>query len=261
MTANGSVGTIEVLSERDFAPTVADEIVASILEVLEEKSFCSLCLSGGTSPAAVYRLLGLPPRAQEVPWDKVQIFWGDERWVPGDDPKSNYRLACETFLNQLRGKTPKIEAVPTSLSDPDIGAEEYSKRIREIGYYGSGLESPPFDVVLLGVGADGHFASVFPGDPVPDDRLCYSTGVKSDGTSRITIHPQALLAAGRVLFVVKGGEKSQVLERFFVESAMAQEHTESQLLEFPILRARQSKNTLYWFLDTEAAQLIPDYLR
>ena len=156
---------IEIVEVRSFAGVVADEIVATVSEVLEEKDFCSIALSGGGTPSNTYRALTRPPRVNQIDWKKVKLFWGDERWVDSSDNSSNYKMVNETLINSISIPSENIFPVPTTLSSPEEGASAYQKTlIKELSTDNKG--TPIFDLLLLGVGEDGHIASLFPGQEI-----------------------------------------------------------------------------------------------
>lgn len=238
--------SIEIVEERNLAPSVADEIVACIADAIDEKGSCSLVLSGGKSPSAIYRLLSRPPRVSEIDWSKVRIYWGDERWVAQDDLQSNYRLAHETLLSQLHGTIPTVYPVNTTLASPEQSATEYEQTIRKA----EGLEAnqlPTFDVVLLGMGEDGHTASLFPGRDFDahDTRICIVTDHPGSDQKRITLSRRALFAATKIIFIVKGKEKSETLKRVLQDPV--------DQVSFPAASYRTASGDVTWFVDTAAA--------
>lgn len=233
----------EVIPSHEYSPTVADEIIASINEVLEQKPRCSVCLSGGTTPASIYRLLGLPPRVHEVEWQRVDLFWGDERFVPAEDPRNNARMVHDTLLHQFRVRPgPVAYAMNTGLSTVEEAAATYEQTLRQHGISGEG--DGVFDIVLLGIGEDGHTASLFPHNPIPDGRLAFSCEHPTDGTSRISLTPTALFSAHQIYFLVTGASKRNMLCRI-----LRREGTAS---EYPALHAVQALGNVIWFADSEA---------
>lgn len=234
----------EVIPSHEYSSTVADEIVASINEVLEQKPRCSLCLSGGTTPAAIYRLLGLPPRVHEVQWQLVDLFWGDERFVPAEDPRNNARMVHDTLLHQFRtAPGPIAYPINTALSTAEEAALTYEGTLKQQGISGEG--DAVFDIVLLGIGEDGHTASLFPHNPIPDSRLAFSCEHPTDGTSRISLTPTALFSAKQVYFLVTGANKSDMLGRIL--------RGEGTAAEYPALHAAQALGNVIWFADSEAS--------
>lgn len=259
---------VEIVEPSLFAGSVADELVASISEIVADKGQCSVVLSGGSTPGAVYRSMATPPRVGEVPWKDVVLFLGDERWVPHDDPQSNSRMVRETLLAPLTvdhagldssGVTaPRFAAIDTSLATPDMGAAAYDAVIREILAGGRDVqdqvEQPPvvFDIVLLGLGEDGHFASVFPESELIDEYrqgkssgLCRAAVNPHDGSQRISLTPQAIFGAKRVYFLVAGRNKGDVVRRVLTGN--------EDPLKLPAMLYRKASARITWFLDSGAA--------
>jgi len=204
---------IEIAQTKHFASTVADEIIAQVQDTISEKGECSIVLAGGQTPGSIYRKLAMPPQVSEVEWEKVRLFMGDERWVSNDHNQSNFRMVRETLINHLPKPGPQSFPVNTSFDVPQKAAADYSSQIREALKI-SESEPPRFDLVLLGIGDDGHTASIFPGSPVvnEDKEICVAVEHPSLG-SRITLTPAALLNAGRIIFIASGEKKAEVLQR------------------------------------------------
>lgn len=238
---------VEKVEPGSFAAVVADEIVASILENVEDHGRCTLVLSGGSTPSAIYRLLARPPRVHEVPWSKVHLFWGDERWVSSDDSQSNYRMVCETLLSHRKSPEENVHRVDTSLPDPAEAAALYGAHLRQ--FFGVAEdEVPVFDIVLLGVGTDGHTASIFPSSEVVADRvsLCKAVQLPPAAGSRVTLTPPVLFAGRRILFLVKGRDKADIVRRVFLGSETVE--------ELPAKLYEHGAERVTWFLCSEAAR-------
>ena len=204
-------GSVEVVEPKMFAGVVADEIVASISDAISDRGRCSIALAGGRTPAVVYRMLSKPGRVEEVEWSKVALYVGDERWVPTTDDQSNFNMIKEALLQDLRSRKPQAYPVDTSLATPEEGAAAYEALIRK-----NEGENPSFDIVLLGIGEDGHTASLFPGSELitkPSGGI-YRAVKSSDGAGhRVTITPEVLRSAKRIIFIVRGNNKAEVLGR------------------------------------------------
>lgn len=207
---------IEIVAERMLAAMVAEELSARIAEVIEDRDRCSLLLAGGTTPGAIYRRLARPPFVSDIPWEKLILFWGDERWVSQSSSQSNYYMVQETLLAELGDNQPMVVPVATSLSSPEEGALDYERRIREQGYCVQGF-SPPFDIALLGVGEDGHIASLFPNSRALGEmeRLCVSCDQPGTGQPRVTMTLAALRASERIYFIIRGESKAEVVDQLF----------------------------------------------
>lgn len=239
--------TIEIIEPKLFSAGVADEIVASVNDCISEKGRCSLVLAGGSTPSQIYRLLARPPRVDEIEWDKLHLYWGDERWVPFDDVQSNFKMVNETWLSQLSGVQPKIHPVNTALASPDESARDYAKVIRENENLKEG-ELPTFDVVLLGVGEDGHTASLFPGSDIvrQEGGIAFPVKHPVDGSPRVTLSPDTLFSARRVLFIVKGESKADIIKRVITGTDGPD--------VFPATLFKKVPDRVSWFLDSGAAQ-------
>lgn len=234
---------IEVVEPVLFAGVVADEIVASIGEAIADRGSCSVALAGGSTPGAIYRCLAKPPRVSEVEWAKVHLFWGDERWVPHSDNQSNFKMTQETLLGQILGAGPKIHPIDTSLANPEEGAAAYTKTIT--GVLGA---EPIFDLVILGVGEDGHTASIFPHSPVVgmNDGVCVAVEHPEDRKFRVTLTPDVLFFnARRTIFIVKGEAKADIVRRV-IEGVEGPEVLPAKLYQ-------RASERVTFFLDSGAA--------
>lgn len=168
----------------------------------------AVCLSGGSTPQRLYQLLAQPPIAPRFPWDRVHWFWGDERFVPHEHPDSNYRMAYEALLSQVPVPAVNVHAIPTEGLSPEQAANEYEATLRRFH------RRPLFDVTLLGIGEDGHTASLFPGAPALEEERRWVVAV--DGASaepRITLTYPALNSSRDVAFLASGSAKSGVVRR------------------------------------------------
>jgi len=173
----------------------------------------SLCLSGGATPKRAYELLadlGAP-----LDWQKIHLFWGDERFVPPDHRDSNFRMAREALIDRVPIPAAQVHPIPTDSGSPEEAAALYEATLQN--FYGSKTldpERPLFDVTLLGLGEDGHTASLFPGTKALDERAAWVTsivGVKPE--PRISLTYPALQSSRVILFVVSGAKKRNILAR------------------------------------------------
>ena len=166
----------------------------------------AVALSGGSTPKRLYQLLATMP----VPWARTHWFWGDERFVPPDDSASNYRMTREAMLSHVPVPAAQIHPVATVGVTPDEAAAQYEQALKAF----RGGAAPLFDVVLLGLGTDGHTASLFPGKPMLDERQRWA-GATDDpqGAPRITLTYPALESSREALFLVAGADKRAMLER------------------------------------------------
>ncbi len=235
---------IEVIESRLFAGDLADEIIASLNEVITAKGRAVIALSGGSTPAQIYRSLALKPRVSEVDWSKVVLLWGDERWVPHTDEHSNYRMVAETLLHNLPKPGPEIVPVNTALESVEAGAADYSEKVATTLSRSDGF----IDIVLLGMGEDGHIASIFPDAARPDHNLAYAAKNPNDGSERVTLSPGLLFGAKKIIFIVSGAKKASMLQRIF-----AKEGTPESI---PARLYESAMERVTWFLDSAAGNSV-----
>ncbi len=184
-----------------LAEAAAERIVQAAQQAIAARGRFTLALSGGSTPRATYRRLASLP----LDWARVHLFWGDERAVPPDDPQSNYRMAREALIDHVSIPAGNVHRIPAELP-PEEAARRYQAEL-EVFFGGAAR----FDLVLLGLGADGHTASLFPGVAVPDDRLVAAVHVPQMDTWRITLTPKAINAAQEIVFLVSGAGKRPAL--------------------------------------------------
>ena len=175
----------------------------------------SVCLSGGSTPKRLYELLAAAPRRDAFPWAHTHWFWGDERFVPPDDRLSNYRMVREAMFDHVPAPAANIHPIPTLGVTPEQSARAYEREL-QLFHGGEVLDPgrPLFNVVLLGLGTNGHTASLFPGMPVLDERTRW-TGTMTDpeAGTRVTLTYPALESARETLFLVAGADKKPMLTR------------------------------------------------
>ncbi|HXJ02277.1 MAG TPA: 6-phosphogluconolactonase [Micropepsaceae bacterium] len=202
---------LEVLPDADaLAHRVADWLLALALAA---NGRFAIALAGGTTPRAAYALLAAPTYRERFPWQRTHWFWGDERFVPPDDPRSNYRMVREAMLAHANIPATNIHAVPTEHMSPQEAASAYERALKS--FYGSEKLDPArplFGVNLLGLGEDGHFASLFPGSDALEERQHWTAAVTGpQGDPRITLTYPALESCRHAAFVVSGAAKSAKL--------------------------------------------------
>jgi 6-phosphogluconolactonase len=231
---------------RAAAEACSDRVVQSIEEALGDRGYATLALSGGSTPKMMFARLA----ASALPWNRVHVFWVDERAVAPTDAESNYRLAAETLLMPARVPQRNVHRIQGELMH-DAAARAYARVIREFFGLGAG-EMPEFDVVHRGMGPDGHTASLFPGQPLLEDRqgLAAAVYVESKSAWRITLLPGPLLAARATVLLVAGADKTEALRDVFNEP--------NNPVRYPAqLGAREGRGAV-WFLDAAAARLLEE---
>jgi 6-phosphogluconolactonase len=205
---------ITVADAKSLARAAADRIMARIAANGDR---VAICLTGGSSPKQLYQLLATDTYRSQIPWQRVHWFIGDERFVPADDPLNNMGMARRTFLD-LCAPAANVHAIPTDTADPEEAARHYESELQS--FYGvDQLDSarPLFDVVLMGVGPDGHTASLFPGYPAMGETERWVVGVAQAHVEpfvpRVTLTLPALSSCREMLFEVSGADKRAILTR------------------------------------------------
>jgi 6-phosphogluconolactonase len=201
---------------RDGA-AIARHVAQWLVETaIAKQGLFAVALSGGTTPKTLYALLAQAPFLAGMPWDKVHWFWGDERFVPKTDALSNYRMVWDAMLSKAPIPLANIHAVPTEGLTPEQSAAQYEAELKR--FYGSDqldLAGPLFDVNLLGLGPDGHTASLFPGTAVVNERVRWAAAViGAKDEPRITLTYPVLESSRAVAFLVEGAGKRDILARF-----------------------------------------------
>lgn len=175
----------------------------------------SVCLSGGSTPKRLYELLAAAPRRETFPWDRTHWFWGDERFVPPDDKASNYRMVNEAMLSRVPVPAANIHPMPTLGITAEQAAKTYERELQLFhGEEALDPDRPLFNVVLLGLGTNGHTASLFPDQPVLDERARWvGTMTDPEAGTRLTLTYPALESCKEAVFLVAGADKTPMLER------------------------------------------------
>ena len=230
---------LNVLSVR-----AAETAVGIINEAVRRNGRCSLVLSGGSTPIPLHRLLATTYR-DRIRWSHVEVFWGDERYVPHDDVRSNYRMARETLLDHVPCPAANVHPMPTHFPDPDDAARDYQTTLER---YWSGRE-PQLDLVLLGIGPDGHTASLFPGSVALQEtkRLVVAATGPAELPRRLTLTYPALARSAHAHFLVSGSDKAAPLSHVFSGA----DHT-----LYPAAGVRPSHGWVVWWLDRDAASAL-----
>ncbi len=235
-------GFLTVLPDRAaLAAEAADHVVEVVSAVHRERDFAHVALAGGSTPRAVNALLAAEPRRKAVDWLRVVFWFGDERCVPPSHPDSNYRMNAETLLEPLAIAHAQVHRMRGE-DDPSAAAADYDAvLVRELG------ERPRLDLVLLGMGPDGHTASLFPGTitAIDNDKRCIAHYVPQLGTWRLTLTPRAINAARNVAITAGGAEKADAL-RGVLEGPRQTDVFPSQLVH-------PHEGELRWLVDAEAA--------
>jgi len=229
---------------QDLFQAAAEEVIRLATEAVAQRGRFTIALSGGSTPKNLYTLIAANASAT-LPWAQMFFFWGDERHVSLDDPESNYRMAREALLSKVPIPPGNVFPIPAEKEDAAAAAEAYEQTVRKFFSLASG-EFPHFDLVLLGMGPDGHTASLFPETAALQEksRLVVANWVEKMKAYRITLTLPVLNAARCVAFLVSGADKATVLKEVLEGSAPGE--------KYPSKLVRPTNGKLIWFLDRAA---------
>jgi len=232
-----------LLSKEELFRAAADIFCSLGSQAIRERGRYTVALSGGSTPRGLHQELVTNFSAQ-LPWDKVFFFWGDERHVPPDFPESNFRMAKETLLSKLPIPTDNVFRMPGELPDANQGAALYQQTLREFLHPAPG-QFPRFDFILLGLGPDGHIASLFPGTKALEERQHFVVGnwVEQHSTWRITLTYPVLNNAANVMFLVESSGKAEIVRKALKDPAA----------NLPCQKVLPVDGELMWYVDQAAA--------
>jgi 6-phosphogluconolactonase len=226
----------------ELAHEAAQRFAQLALEAVESRGRFSVALSGGSTPGALYRLLSEEPYRRQIPWEQIYLFWSDERCVPPDDPGSNYRLADEALISRVPIPSENVQRVRGEL-EPEAAARAYAKALYE--FFCGPLAR--FDLVLLGLGNDGHTASLFPGGAAlqETERLAVAVEARYQDrpAHRVTLTLPAINTARHVFFLVNGSAKASIVQAVL----------EGPAGRLPAQKTLPTAGALTWLLDAAAA--------
>jgi 6-phosphogluconolactonase len=246
MTADRNRTLIVVENDAALAETAAQRLVDRVVS----RDRAAVCLTGGSSPEGLYRLLGQEPWRAIVPWGRVHWFIGDDRFVPESDPLSNMGMAQRLFLGAVPAPRGNIHPMATLAKSPDDAARLYEKDLKE--FYGADALDPSiplFDLVLMGLGSDGHTASLFPHSLSLDEKQRWVVGVAKAGMEpyvpRVTLTFPTLASTREMLFLVESPEKRELLGRVLSGDAFSGEALPAQRV--------YSNGELIWLVTRDVA--------
>jgi 6-phosphogluconolactonase len=231
-----------VLADVSEVASKATEIFfESARHAIDRRDSFRVAMSGGSTPRRMYRVMATSPERDEIDWSNVDVFWGDERFVPHDHGDSNFRVCYDELLRVLPIPRERYHPVPTQL-EPDAAAASYEQTMREVFDLEDG-EVPEFDLMLLGIGDDGHTASLFPGtDALQErERLVVANYVPQQESMRITMTVPVIISARRIAVLVTGSNKAEAVGRA-LEGTYNLDETPSQIL-------REARGEVIWLLD------------
>ncbi len=239
-------GEVRIVADAEaLARAAAEHFVEAIQAAVAARGRATVALSGGSTPKRMGELLATDTFRPEVAWDRVEIFWGDERWVPESSPESNAGVARRTFLDHVPIPAQQVHPFPTEAATPEAAAAAYEATLRQVFAQTTGV--PVFDLVLLGMGDDGHTASLFPNTQALDrtDALAVANPVPQLNTNRLTLTYPVLNAAREVLFLVGGAGKAETLAAVL--------EGPDQPRQYPSQAIRPTDGQLTWLVDAAAA--------
>ena len=223
--------------------TVAHEFSQITTDAIKTRGRCFISLAGGSTPVNLYKLLA----NENLDWSHVHFFWGDERCVPADDDGNNYRQVKKVLFDKIDIPSKNIHRVISEL-EPDAAADEYSTTLKQ--FADAPLDWPRFDIALLGMGEDGHTASLFPGSPVDIDKpvIAVTAHYQNRPANRVSLTQLVFNSAKNIFFLVSGTGKAETLKRVLSDTYLPN--------ELPSQRIMPIDGKVIWFVDDEAAKLL-----
>lgn len=248
------MSAVEIFPDRNaLVRAEAERFVKLAEDAIAARGRFLVALSGGNTPKPLYELLATPPYAGQIDWSRVHLFWGDERCVPPDHPDSNYRMTREALIDRVPIPPENVQRIRGE-DDPSQAAAAYERTLRD--YFGP--DDPParsFDLVLLGMGPDGHTASMFPGTAAPTEARRWAMAVHIERPRdmwRVTLTTVVLNAAADVTFLVAGADKAPRLHE------VLEERSERPV---PAQRIQPARGSVHWMIDRAAAAQLRDVAR
>ena len=235
---------LRIFKDNEALSTTAAEIfVQAGMDATNAHRHFLVALSGGGTPSGMYRLLASNPYREKVNWEKTFVFWGDERCVPPNDTGSNYHQALDTFLSHVPIPDENILRIKGEL-EPAEAAKNYIHTLKR--FASPSLDWPRFDLVLLGMGDDGHTASLFPGSPVDSSAPALAVTAHYQGrpANRVTLTPPVFNSARKVLFLVTGENKAVTLSRVLSDISVPE--------QYPAQRIQLTDGQVIWLVDEAA---------
>jgi 6-phosphogluconolactonase len=229
--------------------TLIRESAAYISNVIQttinEQNKCTFVLAGGSTPKGLYKTLASHEYREKVDWRKVHLFWGDERCVRPEHPESNYRMAKETLIDHIDIPQENVHRIPAE-KEPAETAREYEETINR--FFGDTSQLPVFDIILLGIGEDGHTASLFPGTEALEENKRWVTEVyvKKLNTHRITLTYPGINSGRNVIFLVAGSSKADIVRKVYRKADS----------KFPAVQVIPANGNLIYLLDKAAGKFL-----
>jgi 6-phosphogluconolactonase len=236
-----------------LSKAVADHFTQTVVMAIHKQGYFRIVLTGGNTVRGLYELLATPAYMSRIDWSKGFFFWGDERMVPPENTESNYGQADQLFLHSVGARPERIYRIRGEL-EPIKAAEDYTVKLREIAP--RGMRWPHFDLVLLGMGTDGHIASIFPGEikgaETGSPVIVTDAEYHDRPAQRVSMTPMVLNSTERIFFLVTGENKAIALEKVLSRNGKPE--------DYPALRIHPAHGEVIWFIDAAAASLLPEEL-
>ncbi len=230
----------------------AERFIESTNEAAAQSGRFAVALSGGSTPKALYSLIATPSFADRIPWPMVHFFWGDERCVPPDHPDSNFRMVRESLLSKISIPSENVHRIAGE-KEPKLAASDYETQLKNFFQLDED-RLPRFDLILLGLGEDGHTASLFPGSEALKEtqRLVTANFVENMNAYRLTLTLPVLNHAANVFFLVAGRSKATIVKELL--------GTHPTIAKFPAQRIQPVDGALTWFITRDAAAALPTHV-
>jgi len=241
---------VEIVSDSEtLAEQVVSVFVKDARKAIVQKNIFRVAISGGFTPRRFFELLGELPESKSLEWNRIELFWVDERYVPPNSQWSNYKLAADTFLTKVPIPPDNVHRIPTEHSDFNIAARCYEETIRQV-FELKEDEIPQFDLIVLGMGSEGHTGSLFPNSyaSFETQNLATVVYVMDEKLNRITLTHPVLRAASRLVVLVSGEEKADILKQVL--------YSEQDEIQYPIHVLWPVLDRVTWLVDSHAAKLL-----
>lgn len=242
-----SKANVEVLSKRTYVRDATQWILNAAREAVQTKGDFSIALSGGTTPRSIYSEMASSEFKNQFPWDKIHFFWGDERWLAPSHERSNYKMVKDALFSKVDIPAGNIHPMKLEKEERiEDGAIRYENELRS--YFGSGEEFPEFDLMLLGLGEDGHIASLFPGEEALKEKKKWvsHTIMKQLNEARLTLTFPVINYSKDILFLVTGNGKAEVLAHVLGKK-------KKEGIRYPSEDVKAVHGEVTWLLDEESA--------
>lgn len=245
---NEKLRIVNVDSPVNLAGEALDIFVSQAKGAIAAKGVFYVAISGGSTPRALFELIGQTEESKSLPWDRVHLFWVDERCVSLDSEECNYRLAAETFLPRITIPAGNIHRIEGENSDYIAAVSDYEETIRRTFSLSPG-QLPQFDLIILGMGPDGHIGSLLPNSyALFDTEDLASIVYQIDGLNRITLTHPVFCAAAHLLVLVSGPEKAEIVKEVF--------HDEPDEVKYPVHTLWPILNKVTWLIDSDAGRYL-----